>query len=156
MRIALLTLILDGAQWNVAVFHPLDRMSPMKDRTQNINTLGQTLGSHFFFFFLGPNPRHMEIPRPWIEPELKLLAYTTATATQDLSHVCNLQHRSLQRQIPEPLSEARDRPCIPMDTSRICFRCTTKGIPQAVILIPDALANKWCHLRIYYKLRHIA
>ena len=37
-----------------------------------------------------------------------LPAYTTAKATQDLSHVCDLHHSSQQRRISDPLSEARD------------------------------------------------
>ena len=36
-------------------------------------------------------------------------AYTTATATPDLSHICDLHHSSQQRQILNPLKEARDR-----------------------------------------------
>ena len=46
----------------------------------------------------------MEVPR--LESELQLLAY--ATATQDLSRVCDLQHSSWQCQLLSPLSEARD------------------------------------------------
>ena len=44
-----------------------------------------------FFFpsvFLGPHPRHMEVPR--LESELLLLAYTTATAKSDPSLACKL------------------------------------------------------------------
>ena len=41
-------------------------------------------------FFLGPLLWHMEVPRLRAESELQLLAYTTATATWDLSHVCDL------------------------------------------------------------------
>ena len=37
----------------------------------------------FFFVFLGPHPRHMEVPRLGVESELQLLAYTTATAMPD-------------------------------------------------------------------------
>ena len=70
----------------------------------------------FFFFFLGPNLRHMEVEVKW---ELQLLAYTRATATQDLSCVFDLHHSSQQRQILNPLSEARDRTHILMDTSRV-------------------------------------
>ena len=44
----------------------------------------------FFFFFLGPHLQHMEVPGLVVESELQLLAYTTATATGDLSHICNL------------------------------------------------------------------
>ena len=44
----------------------------------------------FFLLFLGPYPRHMEVPRPGVESELQLPAYTTAIYTQDLSHICDL------------------------------------------------------------------
>ena len=47
----------------------------------------------FFFCFLGPHLWHMERPRLGVRSELKLLVYTTATATQDLSRICDL-HRS--------------------------------------------------------------
>ena len=55
----------------------------------------------FFFFLviLGPQPKHMNIPRPGIEVELWLLAYITATAPQDLSCTWDLHHSSLQRWI---------------------------------------------------------
>ena len=36
----------------------------------------------------------MEVPRLDVKSELQLLAYTTATATQELSHVCDLHHSS--------------------------------------------------------------
>ena len=51
----------------------------------------------------------MEIPRVGVELELRLLAYVTATVTQDLNHVCDLHHSSWQSQILNPLSKARDR-----------------------------------------------
>jgi len=63
----------------------------------------------FFFFFLGPHPGHMEVPRLGVKSELQLLAYTTATATQNPSHICNLHHSSQQHQILNPLSKARDQ-----------------------------------------------
>ena len=34
--------------------------------------------------------QQMEVPKLRVESELQLLAYTTATATPDLSHICNL------------------------------------------------------------------
>ena len=71
-----------------------------------------------------PHPWHIEVPRLGVEPELQLLAYTTATATQDLSCFCDLNHSSGQHQIPNPLSEARDRTHILIDTSQIRFHCT--------------------------------
>ena len=63
--------------------------------------------------------QHMEVLRLGVESELQLLAYTTATAMPDPSRVCNLHHSSWQRQILNPLSEARDQTHIFMDTSLI-------------------------------------
>ena len=40
-------------------------------------------------FILGPHPRHMEVPRLGVKLELQLLAYTIATATPDLSCICD-------------------------------------------------------------------
>ena len=82
-----------------------------------------------YFFFLGPHLWHMEVPRPGVELELQLLAYTTATAMPDLNHFSDLHHSSRQRQILNLLSKARDQTLIRMDTSRVCFHCATTGIP---------------------------
>ena len=83
--------------------------------------------THFFFFFfnfflvlLGPHLQHMEVPRLGVNSEPQLPAYTTATATPDLSHVCNPHHSSRQCPILNPLSEAKDRTRVLMDTSRVC------------------------------------
>ena len=62
----------------------------------------------FFFFFLGQHLQHMEVPRLGLKLELQLLACATATATWDLSQVCDLHHSSQQCQILNPLSKARD------------------------------------------------
>ena len=51
----------------------------------------------------------MEVPSLGVESELQLLAYATATATQDLSHICDLYHSSQQCQILNLLSDARDQ-----------------------------------------------
>ena len=50
----------------------------------------------------------MEVPRLGVKSELQLLAYAMATATWDLSYICNLHHCSWQCQILNPLNEARD------------------------------------------------
>ena len=73
----------------------------------------------FFFFLLGPDSLNMEVPRLGVELELQLLAYTTATAAWDLSCVCNLHRSSQPRWILSPLSEARHRTHILMDTSHV-------------------------------------
>ena len=49
----------------------------------------------FFFFnycILGPHLWYMEVPRLGVKLELQLPVYTTATATQDPSHVCSWHH----------------------------------------------------------------
>ena len=74
----------------------------------------------FFFIFLWPHLWHMGVPRLGVESELQLLAYATATVTMDLSLKCNLCC-SLQCQILNPLSEARDGTHIFMDISLILF-----------------------------------
>ena len=87
-----------------------------------------------FFCFLGLNLQHMEVPGPGVESELQLPAYTTATATQDPSRVCNLCYSSRQHRIPNPLTEARDWTRILMDASWIRFCCTTMGTPVCEFL----------------------
>ena len=47
--------------------------------------------------FLGPHPRHMEVPRLGVESELQQPAYTTATAIRDPNHIHDLHHSSWQR-----------------------------------------------------------
>ena len=65
--------------------------------------------------------QHMEAPRLGVESKLKPPAYTTATATQDPSHIYKLHHDSRQCCILKPLNEARDQTCILMDTSQIHY-----------------------------------
>ena len=72
----------------------------------------------------------MEGPRLGVESELQLPAYATATTTQDLSCICDLDHSSGQRRIHDPLSEARDRTLNLVVLSWIHFRHTTTGTPQ--------------------------
>ena len=69
--------------------------------------------------FLGLHLLHMEVPRLGLESELQLLANATATANQNLSHICDLYHSSWEHQILNPLSEARDQTRIPLDTSQV-------------------------------------
>ena len=72
--------------------------------------------------------------------ELQLLAYTIATPVQDLSHVFDLNYRSQQHWILNPLSKARDWTHILMDTSRTHFRWATTGTPTYLhILFPLSL-----------------
>ena len=75
----------------------------------------------FFLFFLGLHLQHMEVPRLGAKSEIQLLAYTTAIATQDPSRVCDLYYSSLQCQMLNPLSEARDRTWIFMDPTQVQY-----------------------------------
>ena len=59
----------------------------------------------------------MEVPRLGVESELQPPACTTATATLDPSHVCDLHHSSWQHWILHPLIKARDQIRILMDAS---------------------------------------
>ena len=56
-----------------------------------------------------------------VESELQLLAYTTATATQDPSCVCNPHHSLWQHWIFNPLSSARDQTRVLMDASWVLY-----------------------------------
>ena len=61
----------------------------------------------------------MEVPRPWVNPELQLLTYAIATGMPDVSHGCDLYQSSQQYGIPNPMSETRGQIHILMDTSRV-------------------------------------
>ena len=52
----------------------------------------------------------MAVSRLGVKLELQLHTYTTATATRDLSHVCDLHQSSQQYQILNPLSGSRIEP----------------------------------------------
>ena len=81
----------------------------------------------FCFCFLGPPYKHMEVPRLVVESELQLrptsqpLQYgiQAASVTYTTAHG---NARSLTH-----WAEAKDRTRILMDTSQICFCCSTTG-----------------------------
>ena len=84
------------------------------------------------FLFLGPHQWHVEFPRLGVQSELKLPAYTTATAMLDLSLICDLHHNLWQHRILNPLSEARDRTHNLMVPRQIRFCCATMGTPRTL------------------------
>ena len=76
------------------------------------------------------HPLHMYVFTLGVELELQLPTYTTATATQDLSQVCDLCHRYhsfRQHWILNPLSKARYWTRILMDTSQACNPLSCNG-----------------------------
>ena len=81
-----------------------------------------------FLFFLGLHPRYVEVSRLGVESELQLLLCTTATATWDPSHICDLPHSSRQRWILHPRSGARDQTRNLMDPSWVVYRRATREL----------------------------
>ena len=88
-----------------------------------------------FLSFLELHPWHLEIPRLGVQSELQLPAYTTATATPDLSHIPDPHHSSQQRRILNSLSKARDQTRVLMDTSRVHYHWAMMGTPCSIFLI---------------------
>ena len=83
----------------------------------------------------------MEVPRLGAELELQLLAYVTATATWDPSHVCHLHWSSWQCQTLNPLSRARDWTHILMDTSQVHLHWATVGTPYLAVFLSGWAIN---------------
>ena len=88
----------------------------------------------FFFCFLGPHPRHMVIRRLGVKLELQLPACATATAAWDPSCICDWHCSSRQHRILNPLSKARDRTFVLMDTHWVRYHRATTGTPNSIIL----------------------
>ena len=85
----------------------------------------------FFFVFSGPHPWQMGVPRLGVELELQLLSYSAATATPDLSSVCDIPQSSQQCWDLNPRSKARDWTCILMDASWVHYCWATMGTLRA-------------------------
>ena len=120
LRGHMLTFLL-GSSWGVvsygnSVLHILrncqtvfQKGSPILHFTSSIWGF-QFLWFFFFFFFLRATPEaYGSQIGLGVKLELQLLTFTTATTIPDPSRICKLHHSSWQRQILNPLSEARDR-----------------------------------------------
>ena len=83
---------------------------------QQLSVKGEALpGYEYFvitvlFFFIQLHSRRMELSRLGGPSERQLPTYTPATATRDLSRICNLHHSSRQRRILNPLSKGSNPP----------------------------------------------
>ena len=72
----------------------------------------------FIYFFFRAIPKaYGSLQARGVKSELQLLAYTTATATQDRSCMCDLCCKSQECWILNSLSETRDGTPVLMDTS---------------------------------------
>ena len=120
--------------WRKVTFYCFNHYALETLSKTGVRTLINLLIWLMFLFLaaLGPHLWHMDVPRLGVESELQLLAYTTATATAtpDLSHICELHHSSRQCRILNPLSEAGDQTRILVDTGQIHFLCTTMGTSE--------------------------
>ena len=102
--------------------------------------LFSSLRLFFFFFFLGPHMRHMEVLGLGVKLEFQLLA--TAIAMPDPSHICDLHRSSRQGWVLNPLSKATDRTLILMDTCQVHFHWATMGIHGFSIMNINWWSNK--------------
>ena len=96
----------------------------------NVSATSENTNTTFFFCLFRAIPMAYEVSRLGVKSELQLLAYTTATATRDLSCVYDLHHSSQQCWTLKPLNEARDRTCTLMVPGRIRYHWATIGTPK--------------------------
>ena len=91
----------------------------------------------FFLLFLGPHllAHGNSQARGWIG--------AVATATRDPSGICDLHHSSRQGQILNPLSEARNRTCILMDTSLVHYLWAMTGTPWFAEVLNNGVGSEW-------------
>ena len=109
---------------------------------------------YLFLVFLWPFLRHMEVPRLGVKSEPEPLAYTTATAAQDLSCFCYLHHSSQRHWILNPLSEARDWTCVFMDASQISFCWVMGESSKSLMMAWSFLWRSWSYPGAYQDSPH--
>ena len=95
------------------------------------------------FFSFRAAPRHMETQaRSWIRATAAGLLHGHSNLGSEPTSVTYTTAHS-NNGILNPVSEARDQTCILMDTSRICFHCSTMGTPWTISLKDWAYLTKW-------------
>ena len=125
-----------------------------KNICKAIKCLYKILLLHFFFFLFffclfRTAPLACGGCSIGVKWELQLVAYTTATAMQDPSRICNLHHSSWQHCILNPLSKARDWTCVFLDATQIHFCWATKGIPLTLFLLVSWSVDKTIVSSVY-------
>ena len=103
----------------------------------------------------------MEVPKLGVKLELQLPAYTTATATPDLSRVCDLHHGSQQRRILNLLSEARVEPTSSWTLVRFIAAEPQRELPQEAIFNnnghhPDIKSHQSPARQKYWNVQHLS
>ena len=90
----------------------------------------------FFLIFLGLYLWYMEVPRLGVKSRCSCLAYTTATATWDPGHICDLHIPQLTvTPDPSPAREARDWSCVLMELVRFVSAEPWRELPINWFLI---------------------
>ena len=92
-------------------------------------------------FLFKATPAAYGSSRLGVKSELQLLAYTAATATPDLSHLCDLPYSLGQCHILNLLREAKDWTCILMDASQVHNSLSHKG-NFTLLFLAAQLENK--------------
>ena len=92
--------------------------------------LGKVYFWCFVLFCLRATPAAYGSSQLGVKSKLQLAAYAIATATPDLSLICNLHHSSRHCRILNPLSEARDQIHILMDASWVLTHLATTETPE--------------------------
>ena len=84
------------AEWERGYQHASQAPASLQER--KLKKMKTSINTFFFFFlaFLGPHPRHREVPKLEDESELLLPTYARATTTKDPSCVCHLCYSSPQ------------------------------------------------------------
>ena len=99
----------------------------------------------FFFPFSGLHLYQMEIPRPGVESQLQMPAYTTAVAMQDWRLAFNRRHSSQQHQILNPLSKARNQIHILLGISGVHNPLSQNGNSQNSVIYASHLRGHLTH-----------
>ena len=121
-------------------------LSQARDRDSRC-FLHETALCYFFFFcllsflFLGLHLQHKEVPR--LGSSRSCSHSYVAIATWDLHRIFDLHHSSWQWWILNPLSKARDRIHIHVDTSLIHFHWATMGTPPKLFWLTTQMNICW-------------
>ena len=89
----------------------------------------------------------MEIPGLGVESEPQQWAYTTGMAMSDPHSICDLRHSLRQCQILNPLSEARNRTCVLVETI-LCHYPTEpqQALKKLNLLINESVVLSFCFI----------
>ena len=109
----------------------------MRSAEKHIENLSSVAMLFFFHLIQILTPRLSRHNRWFACYSFLLPTYISAPAKPDPSQVCKLRHSSEQRQILNPLSKARDRTCILMDTSQIRYHWATTGTPYDLLFLKE-------------------